>query len=711
MQYRSYFCGFSLLFLATVPLASSALSTTFEVLVLLALLVVLGETGWRLACRLLPSAPRVTRLSAAGLGATALATVPATVLGHFGWLWPEPFFLTVAALAGLVWFGLPRAATVADDQPSVALPTAGWPRALAAAAVFALLASAAASIHFERYAPPGFHGFDDNSYHLATVATWLERGDLAGVKFAHGDRSTPYYPIVGELVSWVLLAPFEDNDSFARWSQLPFFLLTLVAIAALGRRLGLPATMTLLAVVLYAGLKRAFPILALGAGNDHAATFFTLAGVEAVLLLAATPSLGAGVYLGLAVGLLLGTKFLGLLFLPLLAVVFVVAWLLRGPGAWRAAAGRLAGALVLAAAVAAVAGGYTYARNAVTAGNPLYPVPIRIGALELPGTSGVTLDERRHLPPFAIDLPEYLFRSDLFGRLGRFLWAPAAILAPLLALGLAWRRAGERRRWLLEAAVWALPAAFFLIFLFQIHDHRDSRYLFPALGLAALGGARLIGLAGDRGRLGTALAGLCWLVTVGLAIDRHRAEPIAMLAIFAFTLVGAAWALRRPIPSFLRQSAFVGLVVVLFLPGLVHAVSHYPERKLRHLPAARALEEQVGTAGAGVAYVGYNYPYPFWGSRLQNRVAIVPRNFWRASRLYYWQGTAVDFSSRRGRYEAWQRNLRALGIDYVVVIRAGEEDPERAWMAARPGRYERFYDDGWVELWRIRWGRAQSPNR
>lgn len=706
MQYRANFCSLSLLFLAVVPLIPGPRATALEVLVLVSLFVVLGETGWRLASWLLPAEPRVTRFTFAILGATALATVPATALGHFGLLWPEPFFLTVALLAGALWLALPRPALAGETEPAVALPLAGWPRAVAAAAVVALLASAAASIYLERYAPPGFRGFDDNSYHLATVATWLERGDLAGVKFAHGDRSTPYYPIVGELVSWVLLAPFEDNDSFARWSQLPFFWATLVALAALGRRLGLPPTATALAVVLYAGLKRAFPILALGAGNDHAATFFTLAGLEAVLLLAAAPSLGVGVYLGLAVGLLLGTKFLGLLFVPLLAAVLVIAWLLS-----RRAVGRLAAALGLALVVAAISGGYTYARNAVTTGNPLYPVPIQLGPLEWAGTSGVTLAERRHLPPFAIDLPEYFFRSDLFGRLGRFLWLPAAILAPLLALGFAWRHRHERRRWLLAATVFTLPAAFFQVFLFQVHDHRDSRYLFPAVALAALGAAWLITLAAERGRLGEVLVGVCWVTTAGLVIDRHRHEPMVALWLVVFALVGAAWAARWPLPRFLRHPAFVGLLVVMFLPGLVHAVSHYPERKLRHLPAARALEEQVGAAGAGVAYVGFNYPYPFWGSHLQNRVAIVPRNFWRASRLYYWQGSAVDFSSRRGRYEAWQRNLRALDIDYVVVIRAGEEDPERRWMLDRPRRFERFYDDGWVELWRIRWERPQSPSR
>jgi|CXWL01.1.fsa_nt_gi hypothetical protein len=709
-----YLAWSSLLFLAIVPLAIPHPPTFIEVLVLLALLIVLGTTGWRLAGWLLPAESGATRISLAVLAATAHATVPATVLGHFGQLWPAPFFVAVASLAAAFALVHPGERLARVRRPSLGLAESGWARALAVAAVVALIASAAFSIHRERYAPPGFHGFDDNSYHLATVATWIERGDLAGVKFSHGDRSTPYYPIVGELVSWVLLAPFIDNDALARWSQLPYFLATLAAIAALGRRLRLPPRWTTLAVLLYAGLKRAFPILALGAGNDHAATFFTLAALDAALLLAAQPGLGVGVYLGLSLGLLLGTKFLGLLFAPLVIAVGIAALALRGPATVWSHARVLARAAAVAALVATIAGGYTYLRNAVTTGNPLYPVPIEAAGWELPGTPGVTLAERRHLSPFAIDLPWFLFRGDLFGSLGRFLWVPAALLAPGLALVFALRRPTERRRWLTEAAVTALPLAFFLVFLHQIHDHRDSRYLFPALAVAGLGAARLISEARARGPLGAWLEGLCLGSTAFLAINRHRQDLEAVVALTALTvgayaLVHWGWPV---VPRLARSPALGVLLLGALLPGVVHSVAEYPERKLRRGPtAARALEREIGSQGTGVAYVGFNYPYPYWGSRLQNRVAIVPRNFLRDQRLYSWNGSAIDFSAHRGRYEAWQRNLRALDIRYVVVVKAGEEDPERRWMLDRPDRFERFFDDEWVELWRIQWTRPQSPSK
>lgn len=713
----------ALLILLTTPLAGTSAPVWFEIFVLSALLWTLGWTGWRLASRLLPGESGATRATLAVLLATAHATVPATVLGHFGQLWPVPFFLVVASLAALVALvthdehGERPATTV---EPTVALPEAGeenrWARPLAAAAVVALCASALVSIHSERYAPSGKYGFDDNSYHLATVATWVERGDLAGVKFGHGDRSTPYYPIVGELVSWVLLAPFGDNDALARWSQLPYFLASLVAIAALGRRLGLPPRWTTLAILLYAGLKRAFPVLALGAGNDHAVTFFALAGLDAALV-AAGSSMGAGVYLGLACGLMVGTKFLGLLYAPLLLATGAVALALRGPAAVRASLGKLGSAAAVAILVTFLAGGYTYVRNAVTAGNPLYPVPIELGRWELPGTSGVTLAERRHLPPFAIDLPEFLFVRDLFGSLGRFLWVPAALLAPTLALIFAARRRQERSRWLAEAAVLVLPGAFFLVFLFQIHDHRDSRYLFPALALAALGAARLLEMAYSNERTrrwGSALEIACFAGTLLMVLGRHRDSPETLALMVALALCAAVLARgERPlVPAFVRSPAFAAGLFLALLPGLVHAVGSYPERKLRQVSAAaRALEHEVGRRGAGVAYVGYNYPYPFWGSRLQNRVVIVPRNFQRDARLYQWGGTANDFSYHPGKFEAWWRNLRALDVRYVVVVRAGEENPERAWMKAREERFERIAVDGDTEIWRVLVPADQSPSR
>ena len=93
--------------------------------------------------------------------------------------------------------------------------------ALLAAALLAVAFAGLHDIHVLRYQPAGAHGFDDISYHLSEVATWIRYGDLRMIRFSMGDPSTPFYPVLGELSSWVLIAPFGDSDVAARWSSSP----------------------------------------------------------------------------------------------------------------------------------------------------------------------------------------------------------------------------------------------------------------------------------------------------------------------------------------------------------------------------------------------------------------------------------------------------------------------------------------------------------
>ena len=145
---------------------------------------------------------------------------------------------------------------------------------------------------------------------------------------------------------------------------------------------------------------------------------------------------------GTALGLLLATKYIGVLFAPV--VLALLAWLCDRAAAARSRRSALPrGArrpAVLLAATMAVTGGYTYLRNAVTTGNPIFPAPVRVLGLEVfPGWGGIIASERTEdSPEFHIDVWEFLTRrSRHFGSYFPFTLLPAALLAPLLALGAA----------------------------------------------------------------------------------------------------------------------------------------------------------------------------------------------------------------------------------------------------------------------------------
>jgi hypothetical protein len=694
--------------LVAVPLllagaATAAPPSALRLLTALGLLLGLGAAAARISRWLLPGLSAPSRVSASLVFAAAMIVVPATVLGHWGLLSPR-LFLAIEALLIASTLALRVLEKSLAPTGTVAAVSEGVPRWLRRTEATVLVTASAAAVlsllfyavQTELYVPPT--KLDDPSYHLSAVAVWHRYHDLRMIKFDAGDQSTAFYPIGGELIDWALLAPLRDSDFLLRWSQVPFALGSLAAMAAIALHLGLSGRSALLAALLYLTVGRAFPGLMFSAGNDHITAFYVLAAVDAALVLAASRTRGAAVYAGLALGLLVGTKYIGLMYaMPLLILLAVAAC--RRPFRVVPIAG-LCGS-------AALAGAYTYLRNTWSVGNPVFPVPIP--SLGLPGWAEVTLAVRRHLPDFQIDVRHFLLvRTDYFGHLFRVTMLPAAVLAPVVSL----LRPGEAWRKIIRTLVLSLPVVFFLQFLFWMHDHRDIRYFLAGIALAAVAFGWLLEILAERWPLIALLVrgALACLIAYKFI---HTDETSMMREVTTgAVLLGAGLAgfalwpgLRRRISE--QRLAFTVLAcgaAVLAAVGLTGTLAKYQERKYHDNPLIGYLEEKGGQDGARIAYVGGNRPYPLFGSRLQNHVEIVPLQGSAEDRFFNWGGSS-RFPFEPGSYRLWTRNLRRLGIDYVVVL-DDQSDPERRWMQRHPRDFERVYVVASTEVWRCRRGRT-----
>jgi len=387
--------------------------------------------------------------------------------------------------------------------------------------------------------------------------------------------------------------------------------------------------------------------------------------------------------------------------------VFVVAYALRARRARGAVDPRAAGdegarrgplrllpGIAVMLATLALAGGYTYLRNWVSAGNPVFPQPVHAGGLQLfAGREELSLGGRRGGEESEIDVWSFLAGADnAFASFFPFTLLPAALLAPLVA--------AARRRWR-DAAVLALAVVFFLEFLYWTWDHRDIRYIFAGIALAAVAYAWLserLGSAGAWVRIATFAVVLYryvrWLGTRGA-----WELSIAVLLVAAVVVGWRTWPRWR---GRARLAAAPGLAVFAVAAALVLgcSVGRYQRTKLADSPAAMALERLTGGRGATVGYVGLNQPYLFFGSRLQNDVRIVPRSFNLRAEHYRWRGVPEPPYRHRS-FGRWMGVIKVLGIEYVVVVRSPDEDPERAWMAQHWDRFRRVHVDGTTEIWKL----------
>ncbi len=688
----------------------------------------IGRPFLRLARHLLPGEDRWTTATATVVLFSAGWTVVATVLGHLGVLTPRAVLL-VAALAPLANAVFPIRLAPPKRCPGHAGSTE---RAaiLAALAFFGI--STAVAVFAERYAPPGARGYDDTSYHLSAVATWWQWHDLRSVKFPIGDGSTTFYPVAGELFSYLLLVPFGGTDFLARWSDAPFALASLGALASIARLLSLRAGAAGVAVLLYAANPRVFPTGMLGAGNDHAVGFFVLASVSGALLLRRGPDPRRAVFLGASLGLLIGTKYTGAMFLPpllLLAGACSVPALRRLPsgGIRRTALGGLVAGVTMLGV-----GGYTYARNAVGAGNPLYPATVTIfGRRLLQGWAGDTIAFLGRTAGSGREAFRLLHeQADLLGPLFRWILLPAAVVAPLFA-ALFWlasrarRSPPEVRRVAAgEVVLLALPAVLYAEFVRLMQDHRDVRYVYGAVALAGVCAAWLVERLPPRAaRLGRAAVFLVASATLVASQARRIGgwDTVLVGALSGAILLFDALRRRTLSPSSrLERTAAYGIAAAALaaLASLAGArlLETYLDRKLVPVPAASFLD-RIAPAGTTIAFCGGNQPYPFFGRRLQNRLLYVPTYRGPDARgglapplgasFFSWRGP-LEFPHHRAVHAEWRENLRRLGASFIVVVRTSDDLPERDWIALEPGAFTRVFRDAGTEVFAIRDAPARS---
>jgi 4-amino-4-deoxy-L-arabinose transferase-like glycosyltransferase len=519
--------------------------------------------------------------------------------------------------------------------------------------------------------------YDTLSYHLHVPATWLAERRLVIVPAVFGDPSSAYAPSNLELWFAFLLAPLH-SDYLAGTGQLPFAGLAALAIAGAVREGGGRRTAALTAALLFLLIPEAW---------QQARTAMTDLGMAALLLASLPFSLRAArqerggdlLTAATAIGLAAGTKYVAL---PLALPFAVVAIRSARSGRPRRRVVLAAGALVLAT------GGFWYLRNALVTGNPFYPV----ATLGFPG-----LTDRAAMRAWIYHLP-----VGQLGALGEMLGAAGFGFVLAATVVVLWRRL-----YLEGALLLALATVFWLWIPYQ-----ESRFLFPAFGVAAVAIGRAPTSTPLDWRLAVLLAGL---------VEYSTPERWLMVAVGALGAAAAVgWrhlpaAMRRP----RRSTRMVGLVslAATVLVTLTSGLERYRARDPGYT-VGTGLDDawawfRANVNGARVAYTGTNLAFPLTGRELANQVTYVNVAGDRADRLHDFgrrlpppgrTATPESAPYRDGAsFEVWWRNLRDARADVLFVAAldeivarnvAADEDGfplERAWADRHPAQFHLRY--------------------
>jgi hypothetical protein len=649
------------------------------------------------------------------LGLEALGTVGALAVGPM-----LAFGLIVGATGwGLRWF---RIGAERDARPRAMSEPLSWDAVVALALVLS-----AALVLGTRSLLLGVKVVSDGPiYHLYFAARWWKAGRVFLIASPFGESAATYFPANGDLwFAWLMTS--WGSDRLAKVGQAPFLLLAGLAAYATARALG---TSRSAGVVATCWFLSSTPLLIFTFEPNVDTIFVAAYLMAAYFFLRASRSGGdtAGWFLGsLAAGAALGTKAVGIVFVPPLIGIALMVVLVQ-PVPKRTRFNR---AVVIVVAPL-ISGGFWYIRNAVLTGNPLYPLTLRLFGRTF--LSGWYLPEAMKSSPYYLPVTDWRALGDIM----------LAVLDPRLA---PFWIASVLTGWVIKnpdsekiarrVGMFSVMAVLNVgLYWICIPYRTQQRFMFQAVGLAVVPLAFTL----DRSRwllhAGVVLLAvhfftpqgwpsgmrdgdIFWDLTplipnavsdplstfsrIGTALQpveiKQSPWPVAILVGVVVSAAFAVWASNGAFSRSYRSSRRGYLTTILvssivfvslgyadvWRPGLDSRLTFYPMFP-DFLQGWLALESRSGSAGARVAYTGTNIPYYLFGQGLRNEVCYVNINRHREWLMHdyhrdamargegTWPNSRPGWDRSRPEYQAWLDNLDAEGIQLIVITRVNPQE-------------------------------------
>jgi hypothetical protein len=538
---------------------------------------------------------------------------------------------------------------------------------------------------------------DAVTYHFPAATQWLQDGCIDLFQTWFFNPANTYSPLAGSIFITWLMVPF-GSDVLARFVEVPPLLCVGLGMYRFCLQIGEPGrlgpenrggTPRLSMALIAAAAIFARPIFepCMMGKDDLFVAFFFIASLVALSPKAARDPYGP-MRLGIALGLLLATKYTALMCAPILLLALGgQRWSIRQ---W-----------TIAISIAAAFAGPWYLRNWIITGNPLFPLEIPHVFHGLFTTS----------------------RSQSFGSLtsafnvvagGAYGLPMALVVALLIAWILCLPSAAK--------GIWRVcvigPVMGFAIFFWR-SPFPEVRFLLPAFLLLFACAAFAINGWCRNEKLMIALGGALLAISLLTVFDRGIWFVTAEFAGVSILIAGIGvvcqwWAGNRRI-------RWIGIGAGLSSLLLVYAYINWAAYSKNYLadqayatqyadlvPLWNAVNTSI-PADATVAYTNMYLIYPIQEHSPQRRLVYVPTRRgvssiadlgWLGSGL---SGEALVPATVNATFalpdrNVWLTNLKRSDAQYVVIGRGNAEPPEAGFVASDPMRFKLMFQcpAGWV---------------
>ncbi|MBU2541423.1 MAG: hypothetical protein KJ593_05950 [Candidatus Omnitrophica bacterium] len=558
-------------------------------------------------------------------------------------------------------------------------------------------------------------GWDSLNYHFSFPVEWLKQANLANPISISGDPAVSYYPINGSLFFLWFIFPLK-NVFLADLSQVPFFIISFLAVYSLAKKLDLSKEYAFFSASLFILIPNYFKQLEIAYIDVMVACMF-LATLNYIFLLYKDSSWKNIILFSLSLGLMVGIKstaitFTLLLFIPFLYFCFSNFELKK------------AFVLIcLSVFLIILIGGFGYIRNIIQTGNPLYPLNLKLfGRTILKGVVDNAI-YRTATRPGDFSLVKMLFSEGLGAQTLLFVM-PAIFLGLPTALR-------KRKKDLDFNLIYfmILPLLLFLCLRILI-PLPNLRYIYALFAIALIIAFYTIKNLKLPKPLLPILIVICLLASIAELASHLELIMSLLLSLVFFAILLIIKRLKR------IKITFKTIICLFLTLGLLFVFLEKDYIKNEHQRYVKMVDYSgfwpdathawawlnQETSGNNIAYIGRPVPFPLYGSYFKNNVYYVSVNEVEPAMLHYFlnskyiwghtdEGTFRNFDApgnyRGGaNYNIWLKNLLAHGTDYLFIYSELLTDKiqfpiEEKWASNHPEEFSLAFINDTIRIYKI----------
>ena len=555
-------------------------------------------------------------------------------------------------------------------------------------------------------------GWDSLNYHFTFAVEWLKHGNLATPITIFDDPSPTYYPINGSLFYLWLAMPFR-SVFIADLGQFPFFIIAAICAYSISRKIGVNKEFSFYAAALFMLIPNFFKQLQIAYVDVMTGALF-LVCVNYLFSLREKFDLRNTLLFGLSLGLMIGTKTVALPYSILLILPFLVL-LQKNRGK--------AYLVFILSVIILFFGCFSYIRNFIQTGNPLYP--LNLGLFNINIFRGV-MDRSvyaSHFSAFDYSLGKMLFHEGL-GAQGLLLILPAVFLAVLVTL-----MDKKRKPGFIQFYFFVLPLLMFMIYRFVI-PLGNLRYLYALMGIGIISAFYCFSVLKLREGAVKTLVVICVLSSIPELAKRQELVVSVILSLAIFLILVFIKKIRNSVT--IRQLG-IGFTVFLLIVAALLVNSYDKEESGRYYkmrkysgfwPDAALSWDWLNnnTTGNNIAYTGRAVPFPLYANKFKNNVYYVSVNDVQPAKLHYFKDSSYEWSgdfqgllktiekenNYRGKadYTVWLGNLQRTNTEYVFIYSLQQVKGvifplEEEWAQAHPEIFQLVFSNSTIRIYKV----------